>query len=248
VDVCAFAEASDRAVATVALVGDSHAAHWRAALDVVARANGWRALSIMRGGCPLSTALRALPGATRRADCSAWKRQVFQWFAIHPEVSTVFVSGLSGGTGVVPEKGQSEFSTSVAGYRAAWKALPASVTRIIVIRDTPKMRGQRSACVERAVARRQAPGAACALSRRRAFDPDPIVAAARRERSRRVQLVDLTRFFCDRRQCFPVVGGVLVCKDSTHLTAAFSATLGPFLLRAVGQILATDAAFGPPVR
>jgi hypothetical protein len=236
-DVCAFGAAPDRAVATVALIGDSHAAHWRGALGVVAEREGWRALSIMRGGCPLSTALRNLQPASRRDACAEWKRQVFQWVTRHPEVGTVFVSGLSGGTGVVPEGASSEFETSVAGYRGAWRALPATVERIVVIRDTPKMRGRRIACVERAMARGRPPGAACALPRRRAFDPDPIVEAARRERSSRVRLVDLTRFFCGRRRCYPVIGGVLVCKDSTHLTAAFSRTLGPYLLRAVARVL-----------
>ena len=237
VDVCAFGAAAHRAVATVALVGDSHAAHWRGALAVVAEREGWRALSIMRSGCPLSTALRNLQPASRRDACAEWKRQVFEWFTRHPEVGTVFVSGLSGGTGVVPDVASSEFETSVAGYQGAWRALPATVQRIVVIRDTPKMRGHRIACVERAMARGRPPGAACALPRRRAFDPDPIVEAARREGSSRVRLVDLTRFFCGRRRCYPVIGGVLVCKDSTHLTAAFSRTLGPYLLRAVDRVL-----------
>jgi hypothetical protein len=237
VDVCAFGAPADRAVATVALVGDSHAAHWRAALDVVAKEKRWRALTIMRGGCPLSTAVRALPEPARRMACAEWKRQVFGWFTRHPEVGTVFVSGLSGGTGVVPEPGRSEFATSVAGYRGAWDALPASVERIVAIRDTPKMREQRNRCVARAVERREPPAAACALARRRAFDPDPIVAAASGSPSR-VRLVDMTRYFCDRRRCFPVVGGILVAKDSTHLTAAFSATLGPYLLRVVDPLTA----------
>src|SRR3954469_13210025 len=77
VDVCAFGAPADRALATVALVGDSHAAHWRAALDVVAKEKRWRALTIMRGGCPLSTAVRALPEPARRMACAEWKRQVF---------------------------------------------------------------------------------------------------------------------------------------------------------------------------
>src|SRR4051794_26466420 len=34
-DVCAFGVRPRRSVATVALVGDSHAVHWRAALEVV---------------------------------------------------------------------------------------------------------------------------------------------------------------------------------------------------------------------
>jgi hypothetical protein len=151
VSVCSFGAPAAEASTTIALVGDSHAAHWRAALDLVARAEGWHGLSVMRGGCPLSTAVRALTPARRRSECGEWKREVFAWFTTHPEVSIVFVSGLSGGSGVVQPRGRSEFETSVAGYRAAWRALPRSVKRIVVLRDTPKMRGQVNACVEKAM-------------------------------------------------------------------------------------------------
>ena len=43
---------------------------------------------------------------------------------------------------------------------------------------------------------------------------------------------------CDRRRCFPVVGGVLVHKDGSHLTTPFATSLGPFLLRSVERLLA----------
>jgi hypothetical protein len=48
-----------------------------------------------------------------------------------------------------------------------------------------------------------------------------------------VGYVDLTKFFCDSRQCFPVIGGALVYKDATHITSVYGRTLGPYLLRAL---------------
>jgi hypothetical protein len=230
-NVCGFGADPGAATRTVALVGDSHAGHWRAALDVVARARGWRGLSIAHTGCPLSKAVRNLPEPGRFRACVAWKRAVFAWFERHPEVGTVFVGGLSGGTGVIAPRGQSRFAASVRGYRRAWAALPATVRRIVVIRDTPKLRGDTGACVERALARGRPPGMSCAVPRRAALDRDPMVAAAARMRSARVRTVKLTEFFCDRRRCYPVIGGALVLRDQNHLTAVFSATLGPYLLR-----------------
>ncbi len=38
---------------------------------------------------------------------------------------------------------------------------------------------------------------------------------------------------CSTRLCFPVVGGALVYKDATHLTAVFAKTLSPYLDRAL---------------
>ena len=158
------------------------------------------------------------------------------WLARHPEVSTVFVSALAGGTGVVPRGGQDAFATAVSGYRAAWNALPASVQRVVVIRDTPKMPRGTGACVARALQASRAPGRACAVPRGRALDRDPEAVAAVRLGSPRVRLADLTPFMCGPRSCLPVVGGALVLKDENHLTATFAATLGPYLLRAVDRL------------
>ncbi|HEX8207162.1 MAG TPA: hypothetical protein VF587_13960, partial [Solirubrobacteraceae bacterium] len=58
--------------------------------------------------------------------------------------------------------------------------------------------------------------------------PDPAADAARRAGGR-VGLVDMTRYFCDARRCFPVVGGVLTHKDTGHMTATFGETLAPYL-------------------
>src|SRR3954471_12142035 len=54
--VCHFGVAEG--AETVALVGDSHAGHWRAAFEQVAAAKGWNAVSITRSSCPLQQALR----------------------------------------------------------------------------------------------------------------------------------------------------------------------------------------------
>ena len=236
-DVCDFGVPADQAAATVALVGDSHASGWRAAAQTVALAKRWHGLSVTHTSCPLSTAVRNLPDPARFAQCAEWKQHVFQWFTQHPEISTVFVAGLSGGRGVVPSDGRDAFSTSVAGYIGAWNALPATVQRIIVIHDTPKVLSTTAACVARAMAAHRPAGAVCAVSRKRALDPDPLVAAARILASPRVQVVDLRRIFCDARWCYPVIGGALVHKDTTHMSLTYGTTLGPYLLRAVDALL-----------
>ncbi len=64
---CYFGVAPSATRESVALLGDSHAEHWRAALDVVAQAKHWRVVAITRGGCPLTdTLVRHYPAAAGR--------------------------------------------------------------------------------------------------------------------------------------------------------------------------------------
>jgi hypothetical protein len=235
-EVCALGAAAARAAATVALVGDSHSAHWRAALRVVARAKAWRVLSIYRSKCPFSMAGTRLPGRAGM-ECAQWRRDTIGWFNRHREVHTVFVSQHARAR-VVGRPGSDQAPADVAGYIGAWRALPASVEHVIVIRDVPYSAPTTRRCIERAMANRRPAGRACARARDAALAPDPAVDAAARLHSPRVQSVDLTPFMCDEQRCYPVIGGVLVIKDIGHLNRLFSTTLGPFLLREVNRLIA----------
>jgi SGNH domain (fused to AT3 domains) len=234
-EVCAFGVPAAKAAGTIALVGDSHAWQWRGAVEVLAQALHWQALSITRFSCPFTEGITTTLPEPKRAQCAEWNRDVPQWFEQHPEVSTVLVSNHPGR--VLTEPGQGVPAAQVADISAAWNALPATVKHIVVIRDTPYMHEDTLACVERAIARHRDAGQACAVKRGGALHYDPDLIAAKRLRSPRVQVVDLTHFFCGRRLCYPVVGGALVYKDADHLTRVFASTLGPFLLRQVERLM-----------
>ncbi len=232
---CAFGLPAAEAAETVAVIGDSHAAHWRAALAVVARAKRWRVLELATPHCPLSTA-RPDSGPYVTRFCPDWNQRVLAWLGTHPEIRTVFHSANARAPIVVPAQ-RSEFVARVGGYLRAWRSLPASVQRLIVIRDNPTDKVGTHACVRRAIARRRPAGRACAIARKSVLVPDAAVTAARRLRSRGARVIDLTPHFCGRRSCLPVVGGVLVHKDVDHLTQLFARTLGPYLLRGVERLL-----------
>jgi hypothetical protein len=227
--VCGFGARPAKATTTIALVGDSHASHWRGALDLVARSQRWTGVSLSHTGCPLSKATKNLP-QPRRDECVQWNRQVLEWFERHPEVTTVFVSQISGGAGVVAP-GRNQLKAQRDGYLAAWKALPPTVERVVVLRDTPKALGDTDTCVQEAIDDHRRADRACRVARRTALTQDSAATAARALRSSRVSVIDLTRFFCDATWCYPVVGGALVLKDQNHLTETFARTLAPYLER-----------------
>jgi hypothetical protein len=175
-------------------------------------------------------AVRDVP-EPERSFCVRFNGALRQWLKRHPEVSAVFVSQISGGRGFIPAGGKSEESTAESGYIAGWTALPPSVKHVIVLRDTPKMLagGRTLDCVARAVAAGRKSGIACAQPRSSALDVDPAVVAAHKANTPRVQVVDMTSHMCDKRKCFPVIGGALVYKDQSHMTTVFARTLAPFV-------------------
>jgi len=227
---CEFGVPAAAARNTIALLGDSHAAHWRAALEEVAQEFKWHGLSITRSGCPLSEAVARLDPPSRRSQCVRWNNEVQNWLRAHPEVHTVFVVAHFDAH-VVVRRGGREFEAKMSGFSRAWRALPPSVKRVVVIRDTPKAGPGTLSCVRRAMRRKRSPASDCARSRTRALKRDAAVSAAVKLRSNRVKTVDMTSYFCSRRRCYPVVGGALVYKDVTHLTDIFASTLGPYLVR-----------------
>ena len=239
--ICAFGVSKSKAKRHFALLGDSHALHWRRALDVVALSERWRGFSITTAGCPFSAAVKDLGGGLREY-CSEWYRAALRWLRSHREVSTVFISQFAPMPLVVDGEltgsGTRNHKLKMAGVRRMLRALPRSVKHVVTIRDNPLPTQEQFDCVDRVAAAGTAdPGTACA-SGRGALRWDATASAARLLKSRRFDVVDLSEFFCDRRHCYPVVGGARVFRDPFgHITTAYSRTLGPFLRREIRALM-----------
>jgi hypothetical protein len=130
--------------------------------------------------------------------------------------------------------GQTLDAVKLEGFKAAYSALPASVKRLVVIRDPPLNSPDQFACVRRAVAGRRDPTQACPLPRATALQADPAVTAVTQLGAQRYRSVDLSSFFCRADRCVSAAGGVQVYKDAYgHLTDRWSASLGTYLRRAI---------------
>jgi hypothetical protein len=228
---CSYGAAAASAARTVAMIGDSHASHWRAAMNAMARAKRWRVVEFGTPHCPFS---QALPDSGKAVAewCPGFNGRILEWLGKHPEVSTVFFSSNANAPIVVPE-GRRTFDYRTQKYVEEWRMMPASVKRIVVLRDDPIDRFSTFDCIRSATRRGIAPGPKCAVPRSYALPPDAQVAAAKLlADSRGGRVIDLSPFFCDRKLCYPVVGGVLVHKDDNHLGQLFALTLAPYIVRA----------------
>src|SRR4051794_3295031 len=131
---CAFGAADAVATRRVALVGDSHAAHWRAALDVFATRQGWSVYALTRNSCALSSNGKPLPEPAA-SDCVRWKADVMAWLAEQPGVDMVFVSAdVPDPAELLPDPPWA-FARRVDGFVDAWQQLPSSIQQVFVLRD-----------------------------------------------------------------------------------------------------------------
>ena len=220
-DVCEFGAPASRAKMAFALIGDSHAAQWRPALDWLADRQGLRFISLTASSCDFiyGDQFKRSEGAKWRA-CKRFRNDVPRFLSRSPEISGVLFSSVSQAS-----------RSNIEGYRAAWQRLPASVERVGVIRDNPRTDPKAHGCILDALKRNLAPARRCSSPRSQALRADSQLLTARQLGSPGFAALDLSDLFCDPQRCYPVVGGVLVYQDGNHQTPQFNRTLGPYLLR-----------------
>lgn len=206
---CVYGSARPRR--TIALVGDSHAAHWFPALHEIARAEGWRVVNITKGACPFAAPPHVYLGRPY-PSCDEWQEGAMAQVRKHrPDLVVTTAT-------TVTRRG--EF-LRVSAVRQ-WRRLVAEGMPVLAIRDTPRLPYRAPECVEE----RGRDGCAypkyAGLSRTpptvALVDPPPGVTFA-----------DLSDQLCPAQRCPAVIGNVLVYWDSSHFTATYARTMAPAL-------------------
>lgn len=229
---CTF---GDRAGGTeIVLVGDSHATQLLPALELVAVARHWRIVTYLKGACPLAAvtvSLRDRPFAS----CETWNRNVQEAIASgHRKALVVTTSSyrytvLNHGN---PLPKAANMAGLVTGLRASWALLAEAGIRVAVVADTPIPGLDVPECVSEHLSRLSR----CAVPKAKAVPKDaPNLTAASGNPA--VDLVDLNDAICPAPLCAAVIGGVLVYRDNSHLTATYVKTLAPELDKALQPLV-----------
>ncbi|WP_193046318.1 acyltransferase family protein [Mycolicibacterium baixiangningiae] len=204
----------------VALVGDSHAGQWIPAMEAVAAERGWKLVVATKSACPYLDIAVFSDNLNRPYDeCRAWNEQMGAYLTGPGKPDAVVLSYGVYNTG--------DRNLLISGAQARWGPLVAQGTKVIVIRDTPAPGRNVPDCVAEHGDRLTA----CARSRDEALAKRDQSQAAAVEAVPGVQMVDLTDWICPGSQCSPVIGGVLVFRDNTHMTATYSRSLTPQLAK-----------------
>jgi peptidoglycan/LPS O-acetylase OafA/YrhL len=210
---CEFGETEDP-VATVAVVGDSHAEMFTEPIATVAAERGWRVVSYLHSGCPYNAERRDSEGDVEGC-LAANERTRDALAALRPElVVTTSYENLGF------ERRGAEEQPGAAGYAEVWNELVRAGSRVLVIRDTPQASERVVTCVTEDYGSPER----CAKSRSRALDERDVVPAAL-EQAPGVRSVEFWDRFCDDDTCPAVIGNTLVYRDLHHVSRTYMRTL-----------------------
>lgn len=237
-DFSGSAQRSDTSPFKVWLVGDSHSQHWRAAVNDLARGNGWEVRSSSQGGCPSSAAplVRAFgepTDQTKRESCSSWLTEVSGRILEDPP-DLVLVSNFAATEVVEDGSGAPQPEQLAAGMGATLGAWAAAGSEVVVIRDTPTAGILLDASC---VSQKASVSLACTAPIADVLPADPQIQAVALLANPDVSSVDLTSYFCLDGICSGVIGGLPVFYDSDHLSSSYSRSLAPMLGRELSATL-----------
>lgn len=238
---------------TVAIFGDSHALQWVPALRRAASRDGWKLVTLLKGGCP---SVEVLTSGQYRIDgdraCSRWRRDAIAWLRTHPPELIIIAN--SDGYGLVDARGAPvrNLSTRVKmwkrGLSRTARALPGR-SELMILGEGPDNEGDPVKCL----ARNRGNMAACVTrrskpSRRRFEQAERQVAAATGAHFR-----SLYGKVCSYDPCPLVQGDILMWRDHAHLTATYVKQLAPSMGALVLELLRPGQAatgglerLGPP--
>ncbi|OZE95677.1 acyltransferase family protein [Rhodococcoides fascians] len=204
------------ATRTVALAGSSHAEHWITALDLLGREHGFRVVTYLKMGCPLTLGTMPMLGDSEYPDCLDWTETVLADLAqTRPDyVFTTATRPSDDGPGdVTPD-----------WYVQVWNELSSYGIPVLGVRDNPWL--ERDGIAYRAIDCLAEGGNAtsCGMERGSALGPiNPALAASFRLPT--VYPLDLSNALCDGPVCRVIEGNVLIYRDEHHLTATYVRTL-----------------------
>ena len=204
---------------TIALMGDSHAAHWIPAFEEAARRRHSRLLVFFEAGCPWVDVAMGI--SQPDMDCHrSWSTFVAQLGVVRPDVL------------VLADYDAAQLrQSSRADYLdvARRSAARFSSTRLVVLGDVPQPQTDPGWCLAEHVL----DISPCDIVTSRSFDPS--VHSTVREIARNIgaTYVDTVPWICPAARCPVIDGNLLLYRDLNHLAAPYARSLAP----EVGDVL-----------
>jgi len=212
--------------ATIAVLGDSHAAQWFPALQKIAVRHGFRLLMYTKVGCPPSEQpLRN--GVT--GDCDAWRdNAVDEIVAARPAIII-----LTGYHYLPPDGAGDSDEVWRNGLTTTMGALGDLASRVLILGDTPTQSVDVPACL----AGNLGAVGSCVTQRSYAVRVGRLLVEQEVAAQFGAAAADTSDWLCTPQSCPVIVGNVLVYRDRNHLTTAAAEFLAPLLDATLMQLV-----------
>ena len=199
---------------TVALVGGSHSAHWLPGLKGFAEKEKIKIVTYTKSGCRFSVDENAVE------DCQEWNEKLMD-ILLSNKPDLIFTTADATELDEVPK-----------GFTKAWETLNEANIPVFAVRDNPRFSFDVPSCVEE----NGSDSTECYIERENIVPTEGPWSKLENPPSN-VHYVDLSDSFCGKEYCKPVVGNVLVYRDSHHLSATYARTLAPIIREKLMPIL-----------
>jgi len=225
---CAYGDVT--AAREVVLFGDSHATQWFPPLQRMAAARRTKLVDLTKSICPPVEIPVWQPGQGRPyRECEQWRAAVLE--RVRTEHPGLVVLGVARHYG--PEYRFTVYGPAwVSGLASMVTELRAAGTTVVVLGPTPLPGSDVPECL----AEHPDDARACATPLRRAVDAGGEEAERRAVVAAGGRYLDVARLACTPAVCPPVVGNLLVYRDTNHLTTTYTGWLTPLLDDALAEV------------
>jgi hypothetical protein len=220
---CMFGAAENATRRRIALLGDSHAGMWDAALATFVVPMGIRVQSFLASSCVITADDRALTtylAPEYRDACRTWRRTAEAAIIADKEIDMVVISDnaykqkiLAGAGGWSEDDGRG-VAEILRRFRAAGK-------RVVVIDDVPNLPFELPDCLARARTNKDP----CTVDETQMPASTPLGLAVALMPPGEIDYLNFKDVFCDGAVCHTVIGGLPAYLDSNHITAPFARSL-----------------------
>jgi len=197
----------------VGLIGDSHMRQYFAPLDVLAKRYHWKITYISKSACTVAD-WQLFPKNRAEPSCWDWNKHLGEYFASHEKFDLVINSNSAFVSVADPKMADA--------YRATVQSQIERGTQWMVISDNPKPAQNFVSCIAAHGKKAQQD---CALPYSKAMVPVDVLPAAVQSIPG-VHVADFRKDFCPNL-CPPIINGVVVYRDFSHLSSNFVKTMLP---------------------
>lgn len=237
VEICAFGPKD--ATHTAIAIGDSIALQWFPAFAEVFNKPGWRLLVMTKSSCPMVDEPMFYPRIGREyVNCEIWRNDaLLQLAELKPDI-VIMGSAIYGFT-------REEL---VRGTKSVLNTISSAAGHVFILRSTPKLPFDGPSCL---APRSWLYTAISSKSQCMATWDNPssnsvhqwLQAAA--SEFNNVSTIDMTDTICPQGHCRALRDGIIVFRDSQHLSATFARSLGPELGLRFGATIRESGSISP---